>query len=282
MLWKLLRLGLGVSLVGVLACCGSGYQPDTEDIELSAAERESLATVSMGTDVGNPTAIPTYKLSFYLLGLPKVYVPYSISLITKAVAAPGGDPSARLWVEEVRLKLDSGVQCAEVEAELFGAVCVDGNRVLIPGPIVFDLADGTSSPDLSEVRIPAGNYKRAELVLGTADGDLLADDDDLAGRTLVSQFEPVDADYEVALRLGLEDVLKIDDPRAVDTQNDGMVLALGVDGSSWFADSGLDACLDAGTVPTSESGVYVVNDEDPTLCDGLADAIEHNVMKSGK
>jgi hypothetical protein len=70
--------------------------------------------------------------------------------------------------------LPQGSKCEEVRGLLAGAECKGGTTgsgsgtVLVPGPLVVDLMTGTTTPDLSGLRLPAGNYKRIDFRLDEA------------------------------------------------------------------------------------------------------------------
>lgn len=87
---------------------------------------------------------------------------------------------ARIHLRDIRLDLPKGIKCADVIGPTNGVTCKGSDSggsgsgtLVVDGPLVVDLMTGVSTPDLSGVVIPAGNYKRIDFRLEEGHADEL-------------------------------------------------------------------------------------------------------------
>ena len=268
----------------LLAACGAGEEPDAPALPLGEAQPETL--LAYGTDVGNPTATPGWLFSVLLARAPSrpVLGPKARGASADEGAPPGPVSEARLHLSRVRLVLEPGTKCRDYEDHLAGGAYCQGSRnVHIPGPVVFDLVTGETVPDLSGVRVPAAPYSWADLQLCSADPVVgyVGADDPLAHKSLAAitttevEGEPADLD----LRLRIDSALRVTDVTTAELE-DGVALRLGLDGSGWLEDTGVEGCVASGALP-QEGDLWVVDDTPPMACPDVVAAIEREVLRSG-
>ncbi len=154
------------------------------------------------------------------------------------------------------------------------------HKIIVGGPVIADLLNGTTSPSWEGVRVPATEYDQVEVKLTKKAGLLL-------GASFVAEalFDRPDGQGEALLRIRLQfdEKLKYDDPsRAVKVMPDGSLIAA-LDASIWLEDTPLDECIADGRLPIID-GVVSVNYESDNLedCADLERAIRDNIKRSAK
>jgi hypothetical protein len=176
---------------------------------------------------------------------------------------------ARLAVKEIRLKLPDGTSCADVESDLAGgAVCEaeDSSKaddhprdeIRVKGPFVVDLLAGTSTPDVSDVRVPDLAYAEARI--------RLTESDQLGGATFVVKGTADGQPLSVSLRI--EDDIEIQKPGGVRAVA-GAPLLVEFDTSAWFAALSFGSC----------TGDLTVDDSGQDSCE-LETELEHSLGDS--
>jgi hypothetical protein len=193
---------------------------------------------------------------------------------------------ARIHLRDIRLDLPKGTKCADVIANTVGAECMGGDSgsgsgtLVVRGPIVVDLMTGLSTPDLSAVVIPAGNYKRIDFRLEEGHADELP-----AGETLIGYSLKVSADAAQAggkkleLALKFSEDARFDSATGVDVPEGGKLIAM-LQPTKWLTGLPLASCISKGDV-TVEADTVRIDDRAKGECSGAEDLVKRNIKTSG-
>lgn len=189
----------------------------------------------------------------------------------------------RAILRHIELDLPSGVTCAEVEDELVGAIC-EVDKIVVEGPFVVDLLQGTSTPSLSNVRVPDLAYPRADLRIDDADSDTGLDPDDPLNDyswILRATFTRDDDTLELYIRLKLNEDIRFEAPEGVRASSEAPLLVV-FDPAVWLNGIPIEACLDAGDIET-RSGTLEISDNSATgQCSDIETLLKANLKESGQ
>jgi hypothetical protein len=194
---------------------------------------------------------------------------------------------ARIHLKDIRLDLPQGTQCAEVRGLLSGATCKGGetgsgsNTVVVPGPIIVDLMSGTTTPDLSGLRLPAGNYKRIDFRLDEAKSDQLPATDPLLGYSLLvkANFTRDNTATTLDLKLKFSEDARFESANGVDVDADSALLVL-LKPQVWLEGLPVATCLSKGDL-TLTSNVLRIDEQAKGDCSGAVDLVKTNIKRSG-
>ncbi len=235
------ELAKGVGLAGLVALalvaggCGNGdHNPVPPASEVGSAHFQLLATSSFGTSpkqlqFDDPTG------TVYML------------------------TSARLAVEKITLKLPSTLNCRDVDSQIKGIVaCTDG-EVFIDQPFVVDLRSGQTTPDLSDLVVPAVDYEQMTVEVNEirATDGVLPITDPLIDRTLIARadFQFEGTKLELGLNFRFHQTMRGQLPRPV---ADGSTITFQFDIANWLVNIPVTSCvMDGDIVP--KNGLVVVN-----------------------
>ena len=192
--------------------------------------------------------------------------------------------TAEIMVRHIELDLPEGSSCEEQQDMIQNAIC-ENNTITIEGPMIIDLVNGVSTPDLSEVQIPAGKYKRVDIRIDDADeDDGLVEGDPLEGYSMnVSAiFNSDEGAVDLELRLKFNEDIRFESDEGVEISGQGGTLLANLDPSSWFDANVLNDCISEGDL-VEEDGVIFIDDEDQSNdCSDIENSIKDNIKKSGQ
>ncbi len=253
------------TLAGLLTACG-GDSGETEFSTISMRLTLDDSATSAADDSSDEDA------------------PADVS-ITYRLVEQGGHrltvEQASVFIRHVEFDLPEGAEC---EAEHTGDVC-DEDKLSFDGPWVVDLMTGAADPDLSELRVPAGTYKRVDVRLDDAESDEAHDIDgvdSLHGNTLVvsgTYSGPEAERFELSLKFN-EDARFEHEDEGLQVEAGGvrdMVLSLDV--AEWFESVDLAKCAEDGDLEVRD-GVLII-DESGDCSDvenDLKDAIKNSAQ----
>ena len=220
--------------------------------------------------------------------------------------------SARINVDEIKLKAPEGISCAEMSfVDQTGVSCEtessdslastnesssdDSNshesesEIKIKGPFVFDLITGESTPSLSEFKIPSGMFKEIQIKLKKAqvsDG-ILAVDDELIDNTLVAAGTFTDlssVSHSFSLKLSFSEELKIEQTAGISVK-EGLLnaITINMNVTNWFSGLDLQQCIadndysldgDSFVIDEHHSGSGRCSDIENTVKENIKDAFE--------
>ncbi|QRK11128.1 hypothetical protein JQX13_14270 [Archangium violaceum] len=194
---------------------------------------------------------------------------------------------ARIHLKDIRLELPQGTKCAEVRGLLSGATCKGGESgsgsgtVLIPGPLIVDLMTGTTLPDLSGLRLPAGTYKRIDFRLDKAKAEEVASGEPLVGYSLrvKARFTRDDTDNTLELKLGFSEDARFESATGVEVGADDALLAL-LAPQAWLEGLPVATCLEKGDLEITNN-VLLLDDRAKGDCSGAEDTVKRNIKNSG-
>lgn len=153
------------------------------------------------------------------------------------------------------------------------------DKVVVEGPFIADLINGTTTPSLSSLLIPSGLYTRIDVRVDEAKAEegLLTAGDPLLGHSLYArgQFEYQGASHELRLQLKFSQDIQFENEAGIQVEETGandVVVTLNED--LWFKGINLTECLDEGHLVFEADGSLVINEESG---DGDCGDIEHQV-----
>jgi hypothetical protein len=194
---------------------------------------------------------------------------------------------ARIHLRDIRLDLPQGTKCADVIGLAAGAECkgsdsggAGSGTLVVRGPIIVDLMTGVTTPDLSGLVIPAGNYKRIDFRLDEARADEVAAGEALIGYSLkvgANFSEPAGRKLELALKFS-EDA-RFESATGVDVPEGGKLIAM-LQPTKWLAGLPLGACIQKGDVAI-EGDTVRIDDRAKGDCSGAEDLVKRNIKTSG-
>lgn len=180
--------------------------------------------------------------------------------------------SLRVAVEEIELDLPDGVSCGDFEGDLSPRLqCNDDgliggeDQLKVKGPFVIDVLQGTTSPDISELVVPAVDYTQVDLEVDTArvEDQTVDIEDDIIDQTVVAfaDFEFENQKRELKLEFSFKAEAKAsangDTPLQVDS---GDTIVLQLDVANWLTDIPVTGCLQTGDLKP-QGGQVVIDDE---------------------
>lgn len=163
----------------------------------------------------------------------------------------------------------------------------DEDKVVVEGPFIADLIQGTSTPSLTTLLIPSGLYTRIDVRIeeSKAEDGLLAAGDPLLGRSLYARgsFEYQGTTHELQLRLKFNEDVRFESKTGIEvaeTAANDIVLSL--DENAWFKGINLAACLDEGNLTLEADGSLVIDEESgEDECGDIENVIKDNIEASG-
>lgn len=192
---------------------------------------------------------------------------------------------ARIHLKDIRLDLPQGTKCGEVSGLLAGATCKGSDSsgtVVVPGPIVVDLMTGATTPDLSGLRLPAGNYKRIDFRLEEAKAAEVASGEPLVGYSLLvkASFTQDNASNTLDLKLKFSEDARFESPNGVAVDADTALLAL-LQPQAWLDGLPVATCLSKGDLQIS-SNVLRIDDQAKGDCGDAENRVKTNIKNSGQ
>lgn len=161
------------------------------------------------------------------------------------------------------------------------------DHIRFSGPFIFDLLTGTSTPDLTDLSIPSGTYRRIEVKIDDLDEESTAVETGhpLLGNSMVLEGTHTEGESAREFRVILKFNEKVRFQKSggftineSSTVND---LVVSFSASSWFSNIDIGACLDSGRASQDNDGVYVINnDTSGDECE-FKDDLKRNIKNSG-
>lgn len=194
---------------------------------------------------------------------------------------------ARIHLKDIRLELPQGTKCDDVRGLLSGATCKGGESgsgsgtVLVPGPIVVDLMAGTTTPDLSGLRLPAGSYKRIDFRLEEAKADEVAANEPIVGYSLLVKagFTRDGAANTLELKLKFSEDARFESVTGIEVGADDELLAL-LKPQAWLEGLPVASCLQSGDLRLS-SNVLLLDEQAQGACSDAETLVKNNIKNSG-
>lgn len=192
---------------------------------------------------------------------------------------------ARISLRDIRLDLPQGTRCSEVSGLLAGATCKDNDSsgtVVVPGPIVVDLMTGATTPDLSGLRLPSGNYQRIDFRLEEARANEVASGEPLVGYSLLARasFTRDGAPHTLELQLKFSEDARFQSANGVAVDADTALLAL-LQPQAWLDGLPVDTCLSKGDLQLS-GDVLRLDDQARGDCGDAENRVKTNIKNSGQ
>lgn len=194
---------------------------------------------------------------------------------------------ARIHLRDIRLDLPQGTKCADVLGLTAGAECkgsdsggTGSGTLVVRGPIVVDLMTGVTTPDLSGLVIPAGNYKRIDFRLEEGHLDELPAGEPLIGYSLkVSANFTQEAGKKLELALKFSEDARFESATGVEVPEGGKLIAM-LQPTRWLTGLPLGACMAKGDVAI-EGDTVRIDDRASGECSGAEDLVKRNIKTSG-
>jgi hypothetical protein len=194
--------------------------------------------------------------------------------------------TARASVRQVRMTFADGAPCTAAQAAAVRAPArCDSDRMLLDGPLVFDLVARTSDPNVASVPVPAVGYSRIEVRFDVADPQdgLVAASDPLAQNTLEVTgsfaYHGANTPYRFALAFNEDAIFPGATPVSVaDGAETPFLMYLDV--QKWFQALPLTQCLDAGDLAIVGGALTLSNQTGS--CSAIEGALKSAIEESGK
>lgn len=194
---------------------------------------------------------------------------------------------ARIHLRDIRLDLPQGTKCADVIGMTSGVQCkgsdsggAGSGTLVVAGPLVVDLMTGVSTPDLSGLIIPAGNYKRIDFRLEEGHADELPAGETLIGYSLKVSADPAQAGgKKLELALKFSEDARFDSATGVDVPEGGKLIAM-LQPTQWLTGLPLASCISKGDVAV-EGDTVRIDDQAKGECSGAEDLVKRNIKTSG-
>jgi hypothetical protein len=192
--------------------------------------------------------------------------------------------SVEIMVRHIQLDLPEGTSCEEQQEMLQGAICED-DKITIEGPMMLDLLAGTSTPDLSEVQLPPGQYKRVDIRVddGEPDEGLIAEDDSLNGysMSILAGFDSDEGMIELDLKLKFNEDIRFESDEGVEVSAGGSLFAM-LDPSQWFDADILNDCIEDGDLIVEDGVIFLDDEYQSNDCSDIENSIKDSIKKSGQ
>jgi hypothetical protein len=235
-----------------------------------------------GSDIGNPAAGILFQVTSSLTSAESDAVTFEDDSGTLFTLT-----HARAYLRNIQLELPGATPCRNVEELLAGgAVCHDQNKIEIPGPIAVDLLNDTSTPDISDVRIPALAYRRIDFRLDDGDPDdgVIEENDELNNLTLVARadFRSDGQDLELLLMLRFNEDVRFDQEDTLQIPEGGDLLVQ-LDVARWLNGIPVIDCIRDGNLSIDDGRVVIDEDSRGSgSCSGVEGDIKQNIKDSGE
>ncbi|MBX2799869.1 MAG: hypothetical protein KTR31_19475 [Myxococcales bacterium] len=210
------------------------------------------------TETGNPKRVTgvTVEVGFTS--------PTGVEASGAVVTASAGTAVLR----DIELDLPSGQDCTKIDFELSEpARCID-DAIVIEGPLVIDLYNRTSQPDLSNLALPEGTYRRIDMRF---DPDSAPDEVSLR---LLTEVSIDDVPTMVELALEINEDARFESPNGIFVSDSSALLAL-LDLDVILADTPLVDC--ASTLGSPGSTITI---DDDSNCRDVEEAISDALKES--
>ena len=151
-----------------------------------------------------------------------------------------------------------------------------------PGPIVVDLMTGTTTPDLSGLRLPAGTYKRIDFRLDEAKAGEVAAGEPLIGYSLLvkADFTQDSKPATLDLKLKFSEDARFQSANGVEVGADDELLAL-LKPQAWLEGLPVAACLTKGDLTINSSNVLLLDSTAKGDCSGAEGLVKDHIKNSG-
>jgi hypothetical protein len=196
--------------------------------------------------------------------------------------------SLRVGVEEIELDRPEDVSCGDLGGFSEPLKCDDDgllggeDQIRLDGPIVFDVLEGTTTPDISGLEIPAINYQEVDLEVDTArvEDDTIDIEDEMIDRTVVAyaDFESDGQKRQLKLDFSFKAEAKAGDPASLALER-GDTLVLELDVTNWLRNIPVTRCLQLGELK-ARGGVVALDDESIGECHDAEADFEENFEQS--
>ncbi|PTL77124.1 hypothetical protein DAT35_46665 [Vitiosangium sp. GDMCC 1.1324] len=198
---------------------------------------------------------------------------------------------ALLRLEDIHLRLPQGSGCSDVRGLPPDATCSRGDSgsgssdVLLPGPIFVDLMTGTTTPDLSSLRLPSGTYKAIDFRL--EDNPLMDAKRDAPSEELLMSYSLVvkatftqeDTVNTLDLRLHFSEDARFESTPGIAVGSGDEMLAL-LQPQAWLEGLPVGRCLQKGDLRLTEN-VLSIDDQASGECTGAVNTLKRNIKYSG-
>jgi hypothetical protein len=158
-----------------------------------------------------------------------------------------------------------------------------GDKITIRGPFVVDLVDGTSTPEIANVTIPAGHYRRVDVRFSNDGHGKLDASDPLHDLTFVAdgKFTPNGAgEMPFNLALDFNEEARFESEAGIDISEESVKdVLLKLDVSKWFSALPVGNCMEEGAL--AADGDMLVIDE-RAECSHIERDLKDAIKTSGR
>lgn len=177
-----------------------------------------------------------------------------------------------------------GTSCDDdVEADDSSSGADDSAKITIRGPFVVDLVDGTSTPEIANVMVPAGHYRRVDVRFSNDGHGKLDESDPLHDLTFVAdgKFTPNGAGaMPFNLALDFNEDARFESATGIDIgEESAQAVLLKLDVSKWFGALPIGNCMEQGDL-AADSGTLVIDER--AQCSHVERDLKDAIKTSGR
>lgn len=271
---KSITLLLAAGSAGLFSAClfQNGDSPSTATAKFEFQASAASSALAKSAATGGLSLVDAAGTSFNITEA-KVYVK-RIQLESETesdVPIAGCDTSGNKIMHK-----DGDSSATEVESE----ECESDQDLSIKGPFIVDLINGTSTPELPSLSVPAGTYNRIKLRLDHgAKGDTAM----LDGNSLVAKGTLTRADGSTepfTLNLGFHEDLKIKSKTGIVLDGSSIhTILVALSAGDWLKNLNVAGCLAQDTA-SGTAGVTVSENSPVGKCLDAEHALKDNFRKS--
>jgi hypothetical protein len=159
----------------------------------------------------------------------------------------------------------------------------DGDKITIRGPFVVDLVDGSSTPEIANVTIPAGHYRRVDVRFSNNGHGKLDASDPLHDLTFVAdgKFTPNGAaEMPFNLALDFNEDARFESENGIDISEESVHdVLLQLDVSQWFSALPVGNCMEEGAL-AADGGMLVIDER--AECSHIERDLKDAIKTSGR
>ncbi|MBD3421462.1 MAG: hypothetical protein GF398_15195 [Chitinivibrionales bacterium] len=246
--------------------------------------------VAGGTGAGNPSSTTTLAIIADTGFVSSGYTLAKSGMRLSRLLPITDDDSLQYVLDTTLIKvntiifiLESPSHCSDLLASFHGPFNLECDKegIALSGTFIFDAVNGTVSPSLDSLRIPAGRYKGIKLMIDKAPSKSSHIDTcatvDFRGNFF---YQHQQRRFRVGLNMNAPIKYLTYDSTIIVGQDDTTHFLIEMDASHWFSGVSLKPCLENGDIPLDADGNVTISCKFPQgACRSFASVIKANLVK---
>jgi hypothetical protein len=232
----------------------------------------ALTGCDSGTGAGNPSPNATVALRMHALDAGRAgddSVAFTDKQGTRFTVR-----EASAEVKHIRFDFPDSLSCTA--NQVTAPLRCDSERVALEVPLSADLVTGKTTPDLGNLNLPVGLYKRIDVRFASPSD---------AKPTLHIKATFTDAKGQpqgLALTLDFNEDMRFESNRGVAlAEGRATAWVLGLKLDQWMKDTDITKCIEANALPRNALGDFVIDEDVGGECGDLEKTIKDNLKQAG-